>query len=68
MCSHGGRYNIYVTTEGNIFTCGLEIAGIAKEDGGKYRVNAKNDFGETNATLNLNFGGKFITCFRQFFK
>jgi hypothetical protein len=28
---------------------------VAVEDGGKYKVTAKNELGESNATINLNF-------------
>lgn len=38
----------------------LEIFSPTKEDGGNYRCNAFNCFGESNANISLNFQGKFI--------
>lgn len=36
----------------------LEIISPTKEDGGNYRCNAFNCFGESNANISLNFQGK----------
>ena len=36
----------------------LNISDVAPEDGGSYRVKAKNQLGEVSANINLNFGGK----------
>lgn len=35
----------------------LEISNPTKEDGGNYRCNAFNSFGESNANISLNFQG-----------
>lgn len=36
----------------------LEISNPTKADGGNYRCNAFNNFGESNANISLNFQGK----------
>ena len=36
----------------------LEISNPTKADGGQYRCNAFNNFGESNANISLNFQGK----------
>lgn len=36
----------------------LEITNPTKADGGNYRCNAFNNFGESNANISLNFQGK----------
>lgn len=40
------------------FNLTLEILGPTREDGGNYRCNAFNLFGESNANIALNFQGK----------
>lgn len=35
----------------------LEIANPTREDGGNYRCNAFNNYGESNANISLNFQG-----------
>lgn len=46
------------------FNLTLEILSPTREDGGNYRCNAFNLFGESNANIALNFQGKrvIITC------
>lgn len=39
----------------------LEISNPTKADGGNYRCNAFNNFGESNANISLNFQGKSST-------
>jgi hypothetical protein len=39
----------------------LEISNPTKEDGGNYRCNAFNNFGESNANIALNFQGMLIS-------
>lgn len=36
----------------------LEINDVKPEDGGQYKVNAKNASGETNANIKLNLDGR----------
>ena len=33
----------------------MEISNVSADDGGEYRVTAKNNLGESNANLTLNF-------------
>ena len=42
------------------FSIVLEIAGVSPQDAGSYRVTAKNDLGESNATIGLNFDGRLL--------
>ena len=46
---------ISIEKDGNSYFSTLEITNVAVEDGGKYKVTAKNELGESNATINLNF-------------
>jgi hypothetical protein len=55
--SNGGRYTMTTQTDGLSWTLLLEISGVTKEDGGAYKVNAKNKHGESNANINLNLEG-----------
>ena len=40
------------------FSIVLEINNVSPQDAGSYRVTAKNDLGESNATIGLNFDGR----------
>ena len=42
----------------NTHTISLEITGIGIQDGGEYKVLAKNNSGEATATINLNLEGR----------
>lgn len=44
-----------VSKEGKSYYASLEINNVTVEDAGKYRVTAKNELGESNATISLNF-------------
>ena len=44
-----------VEKDGNAYFAMLEILHVTVEDAGKYRVTAKNELGESNATISLNF-------------
>lgn len=37
----------------------MKIEDVNVEDAGKYKVVAKNELGESNASISLNFDGKF---------
>jgi hypothetical protein len=50
---------LIVEKEGGLFKAVLEIKNVAVEDAGKYKVTAKNELGESNATISLNFDSKF---------
>ncbi len=57
---------ISIEKDGNSYFSTLEITSVAVEDGGKYKVTAKNELGESNATISLNFDSNvfcFFTCF-----
>uniref|UniRef100_A0AC35TY35 Ig-like domain-containing protein n=1 Tax=Rhabditophanes sp. KR3021 TaxID=114890 RepID=A0AC35TY35_9BILA len=54
--SIGGLYQDVFTDLGDgIYVCQLEIRKPSAGDAGQYRCNIKNDQGETNANLSLNF-------------
>ncbi|GMR48821.1 hypothetical protein PMAYCL1PPCAC_19016, partial [Pristionchus mayeri] len=54
--SIGGIFHEAFTPLGdNTYLCQLEIRGPSESDAGQYRCNIKNDQGETNANLALNF-------------
>jgi len=53
----GGRYRIVTQTDGTNYALSFEISGATKEDGGAYKVTAKNSLGESNANINLNLEG-----------
>ena len=40
--------------------CSLYLRSVTVEDAGKYKVTARNDLGESNATISLNFDSKYI--------
>ena len=49
-----------VLKDGNAYTATLDIRDVTMEDAGKYKVTAKNELGESSATISLNFDGEFI--------
>ncbi|RZF42380.1 hypothetical protein LSTR_LSTR004188 [Laodelphax striatellus] len=60
--SHGGtivkddsRHKLVVDKDGHSYFATLEIRNVTVEDAGKYKVTAKNELGESNATISLNF-------------
>lgn len=48
---------IRVVTGKDIYLLTLEISNPTREDGGNYRCNAFNNYGESNANISLNFQG-----------
>lgn len=46
--------------DGPEYFSALEIKNVTVEDAGKYKVTAKNELGESNATITLNFDSKFL--------
>lgn len=48
-----------VQKDGQQFFAVLEIKNVTVEDAGKYKVTAKNELGESNATITLNFDSKY---------
>lgn len=61
VITSGGRYTTMHEGSGDAQQIGLEIAQVNLQDGGEYKVLAKNDFGESTATITLNLGGE-ETC------
>ena len=51
-----------VTKELDQYTvdCTLLLKNVTVEDAGKYKVTARNDLGESNATITLNFDSKYL--------
>lgn len=45
--------------EGQSYFASLEINNVTVEDAGKYKVTAKNELGESNATISLNFDSEY---------
>ena len=61
MFVFAGRISMLTEPKGNKeFSIVLEIAGVSPQDAGSYRVTAKNDLGESNATIGLNFDGRLL--------
>lgn len=49
--------------DGNSYHSVMEIDDVTVEDAGKYKVIAKNELGESNASISLNFDGKRNTFY-----
>ncbi|KAK7099461.1 hypothetical protein V1264_003597 [Littorina saxatilis] len=43
-----------VTEEGNVYNLKLQILNFTKDDGGQYKVTAKNELGEGSANISIN--------------
>lgn len=50
----------YVDKDGHSYLATLEIRNVTVEDAGKYKVTAKNELGESNATISLNFDSEYL--------
>lgn len=50
---------IFVDKDGHSYFATLQISNVTVEDAGKYKVTAKNELGESNATISLNFDSKY---------
>ena len=59
VITDGGRYKLthLPDADGKTQNVSLEITGVGPDDGGEYKVHAKNNRGEANATINLNLAG-----------
>lgn len=51
--------------DGQQYFAALEIKNVTVEDAGKYKVTAKNELGESNATITLNFDSKYYAMQRN---
>ncbi|KAI5699553.1 hypothetical protein M8J75_004866 [Diaphorina citri] len=49
------RHKFSIDKDGHSYFASLEIIDVTIEDAGKYKVTAKNELGESNATISLNF-------------
>jgi hypothetical protein len=54
-------FQLTVDKDGHSYFATLEIKNVTVEDAGKYKVTAKNELGESNATISLNFDSKYLT-------
>jgi len=49
------RHKLLVDKDGHSYFATLQIQNVTVEDAGKYKVTAKDELGESNATISLNF-------------
>lgn len=49
------RHKFKVQNDGKLYFATLEVDNVTFEDSGKYKVTAKNELGESSATISLNF-------------
>lgn len=56
-----------IDKDGHSYFASLEIKNVTVEDAGKYKVTAKNELGESNATISLNFDSKYRFLYQTFF-
>lgn len=54
------KSQLMIDKDGHSYFASLEIKNVTVEDAGKYKVTAKNELGESNATISLNFDSKYI--------
>lgn len=50
---------MFVDKDGHSYFATLQINNVTVEDAGKYKVTAKNELGESNATISLNFDSEY---------
>ncbi len=50
---------IYTDAGGDFYNCEIRIASPSPDDGGAYKIAAKNSAGESTAMINLNLSGQF---------
>ena len=67
IITNNSRVHMFRKATGkDTYTLTLEISNPTRQDGGNYRCNAFNSFGESNANISLNFQGMrcriFIDC------
>ncbi|XP_023247566.1 disorganized muscle protein 1-like [Copidosoma floridanum] len=55
LVQDSARHKLTVDKDGHSYFASLEIKNVTVEDAGKYKVTAKNELGESNATISLNF-------------
>ncbi|XP_070534198.1 LOW QUALITY PROTEIN: twitchin-like [Ptychodera flava] len=55
VVTDGGRFAISIVSKGDEYILKLVVSDVKPEDGGIYTINAKNDKGEGNSTITINF-------------
>lgn len=58
ILSDGGRLTLKTRKEGGILFLALEIKDVSEDDGGEYKIVAKNKLGSATNTIKLNFARK----------
>uniref|UniRef100_A0A182LSZ3 Ig-like domain-containing protein n=1 Tax=Anopheles culicifacies TaxID=139723 RepID=A0A182LSZ3_9DIPT len=53
------RHKFKVQNDGTLYRATLEVDNVSFEDSGKYKVTAKNELGESSATISLNFDSEY---------
>ncbi|XP_050099300.1 twitchin isoform X8 [Anopheles aquasalis] len=54
------RHKFKVQNDGKLYFATLEVDNVSFEDSGKYKVTAKNELGESSATISLNFDSEEV--------
>ncbi|XP_039449989.1 myosin light chain kinase, smooth muscle-like isoform X1 [Culex pipiens pallens] len=54
------RHKFKVQNDGKLYCATLEVDNVSFEDSGKYKVTAKNELGESSATISLNFDSEEV--------
>ncbi|KXJ80778.1 hypothetical protein RP20_CCG023458 [Aedes albopictus] len=54
------RHKFKVQNDGKLYFATLEVDNVTFEDSGKYKVTAKNELGESSATISLNFDSEEV--------
>uniref|UniRef100_A0AAG5CSE1 Twitchin n=1 Tax=Anopheles atroparvus TaxID=41427 RepID=A0AAG5CSE1_ANOAO len=54
------RHKFKVQNDGKLYYATLEVDNVSFEDSGKYKVTAKNELGESSATISLNFDSEEV--------
>jgi len=54
------RCKVTIEKEGSAYVLTLSLTDVTVEDAGKYKVTAKNELGESNANIRLNFDSSFM--------
>jgi len=60
------RYKLSQTQANGVYVLALQISNVGVQDGGEYKVLAKNARGEATATINLNLEGKIVLLPKSF--
>lgn len=61
--SNGGRYSVVTQTDGTNYVVVMEMSEVTQEDGGLYKVTARNSAGDASASFNLSLQGIYDDSF-----